>query len=296
MSGPESRKPDDRELESFLTGQSEVARAYRDALSVKAPNHLDAPVLKIARDELGRPQIVRAEPTRRGWRLPLAAAAVLVLSFSVLLNLQRDREARSMAFEMAPPAAAPAPPPVLAAATEAPQPMILEEKLDMSPQDVPAPSELSQARAMEYQVAKEAAKASAETVRAAPAAASPPPVQMQSAPLEARSEPESPPPDFAKRERKAMMLAPPAAGAVAAKKKPAAPAATRADAESDYLHKEEKKDATERPLPWLARIRALRDGGKLAEARQELAAFQNTYPDHVLPGDLQPLNSSSDGP
>ena len=42
------------------------------------------------------------------------------------------------------------------------------------------------------------------------------------------------------------------------------------------------------PDAWLAQIRRLRETGQDALAASELAAFRATYPDYILPEDLQP--------
>ncbi len=44
-----------------------------------------------------------------------------------------------------------------------------------------------------------------------------------------------------------------------------------------------------RPQDWLARIRQLKQQGKLDEARKELAAFRKHYPDYAVPADLKGL-------
>lgn len=91
MSGPERRTPDDQLLDRYLDGHSEVSRAYRRTSAPQPSADLDRRILDMARSELEKAPLARTAP-RRGnrWRTPLAAAAVIVLSFGVLINLQRE--------------------------------------------------------------------------------------------------------------------------------------------------------------------------------------------------------------
>ena len=109
MSGPESIKPDDHLLDEFLAGQGAVRAAYRESANEQAPAHLDAAILQAAQ-AAARP-LPRQRHSR--WPMPIAAAAVLVLSFGVLLQVQRDPAVQQEVFavsEQGTPAAVPAPP------------------------------------------------------------------------------------------------------------------------------------------------------------------------------------------
>ncbi len=86
----------------------------------------------------------------------------------------------------------------------------------------------------------------------------------------------------AERHRSYVHVAPqlaPAAPPVAAASAPAAgtPQAAMADA------------ANLSPEDSLARIRQLKQQGKLEEAKKELAAFRKRYPDYAVPADLKEL-------
>lgn len=104
MSGPDRKMPDDELLERYLDGHSELSRAYRQTSAPPSPAELDRRILELARSEL---QSAAPAAPRRGlrWRYPFAAAAVIVLSFGVLINLQREN-----ALQTAVPAVAPAVP------------------------------------------------------------------------------------------------------------------------------------------------------------------------------------------
>lgn len=86
MSGPESLPPDDRLLDEFLSGQGAVRETYRAMAQEQAPVHLDAAILQAAQAAARPvPRVMRSR-----WQTPMAAAAVMVLSFGVLLQVQRD--------------------------------------------------------------------------------------------------------------------------------------------------------------------------------------------------------------
>lgn len=76
----------------------------------------------------------------------------------------------------------------------------------------------------------------------------------------------------------------------------AAPAADQARAQSEasagVLAKARQASAEAKamtPAAWLAKIRSLRDEGRLAEARASLELFHRYYPQYVIPADLAPL-------
>ena len=74
-------------------------RAYAAGASQEPPAHLDAAILAAARREVGaRPR--RPGPLLRAWRTPVAIAAVLVLSVSVVLLMREEGADR---LDQAPP-------------------------------------------------------------------------------------------------------------------------------------------------------------------------------------------------
>tara|TARA_R110000850_G_scaffold67188_2_gene149539 strand:- start:55128 stop:56198 length:1071 start_codon:yes stop_codon:yes gene_type:complete len=86
--------PNDREFEDFLAGRDKVSKAYREATrSTQAPEELDAAILAAARQAASRPKAAR----RPRWIRPMALAATLILSLSVLVNIWRDPVSRELA-------------------------------------------------------------------------------------------------------------------------------------------------------------------------------------------------------
>jgi hypothetical protein len=75
----------DRELESYLAGDSPLSRRYRAASRETPPSELDAAVLAAA-----RAAVVHAPRRRARWQLPLAAAATVVLGVSLVSQLRFD--------------------------------------------------------------------------------------------------------------------------------------------------------------------------------------------------------------
>ncbi len=123
---------DDRELDDFLAGRSELSRLYRDdAANVRAPAALDAAVLAAAQTAAavtGKPMTRRW----RRWRLPLSLAASMLVGIGVLREarqlpapLPQSADALAVAAAVAPPVE-PAPAPALAPApAPAPAPVLV---------------------------------------------------------------------------------------------------------------------------------------------------------------------------
>jgi len=263
MSGPERQAPDgtpdDQLLDDFLAGRSPVGKAYRDAAHESTPPALDEAVLREAHEQMLQPPaaVTPNQDHFRDRRWPFALAAVLVLSFSTLMLL-REEQAKEQATIL-PPAVAP----------------------EAVPAEMSAPSAEPQADAV--------SRPRPEVLQrreSAPAAAPPPPPALR-----AQSKAEAP---AAAMEREAAPAPQPAAAAPAfddeVVDQPAAGAAkSRAAAGMAADSAEERKQNAEAPEAWLQRIRELQAQGREAEARRELQAWREAYPEAVVPEDLRGL-------
>lgn len=176
---PSVMSDEDRELEDFLAGRSELSRLYRqEAAEIKAPEALDAAVFAAVQGSL---PIAKAKPARlRRWRLPLSLAASMAIGIAVLREAPRESappvasEAMAVADqapspapaqEMSAPGAAAAPMPERAEARKKPAPL---QKPSRAMPDaaiagsLPAPVEAAKPEAYEPALrARSAAKAAA---------------------------------------------------------------------------------------------------------------------------------------
>jgi hypothetical protein len=233
---------------------------------------VDRAVLARARATVLQPPVAEPRYHRAPrWTLPIALAATVLLSFTLVMQMDsRDVVAQRTA-----------------------------ERADDATRAADA--------GMPAGVAESAMQADAEVLveqpaEAAPTASAPAPVLSEPVPSEpvasakavpAASEPRAPPPPAA-------APPPPPITAAAPRVSAAAPAPTGASSESlaaGALRREamddramaRSADATESPEAWLARIEALRSGGDLAAARRELEAFRRQHPDTELPPALRSL-------
>jgi hypothetical protein len=95
---PGPGKPGDEDLDDYLAGNSPVSRGY-SALGGEGPSpELDARILAQAR----RAAKVRSLPVARrkvNWRTPLALAATVIISFSLVMSVVREVETPAPARE-----------------------------------------------------------------------------------------------------------------------------------------------------------------------------------------------------
>lgn len=179
MSGPEAQKPDDQLLDEFLAGEGAVRAAYRDAAQPQAPAHLDAAILQAAQAAARPVPRVR----RRRWQMPMAAAAVMALSFSVLLQVQRDPTAQKELMT----------PPDLAAMQGAAKAEVLAEAAPVR-EETDAEQKQAPVAAAKRKASLPAEKRRAAPVDAAPPTPAPPAMAMADAPspaVAAAPEPEA---------------------------------------------------------------------------------------------------------
>ena len=288
----------------------EIRRRYRELAREEPPRALDDAILAAARRELEtRPAPLVAPTGRRRWTVPVAAAAVIVLSAVLTLHVQREQPEYS---EMSAPP--PAPPIVRKdeAGVVAPRSEMQEDKLAVQPKEVEAQRErLAAPKAQpQRQRAQEASTAKAAKPAQPPAGESsalagaivgpkPPadPGRFSPDPGPVAAAP-PPPPASAPAPQMQMRQAAPAVqpapraadsvGATAASP-PAAAEERRAlgglrDSsrfETRALAKREA--AAEPPEKMLERIAALRRDGRQKEADDLYAEFRKLFPDYRIP-------------
>ena len=274
----------------------ELSLRYRELAREEPPRALDDAILAAARREVeSRPAPLVAPTGRRRWFVPVAAAAVIVLSAVVTLHVQREQPDPEMTAQQSLPS-----PQVPVrkddAPAAAPPAQMREEKLASQPKEVDAQRAAAEAaKPLPERRQRQAAPAPK------PAAPSQPPAG-ESAPALARSEPKV----AAESERFSQAPAPVAAApsppAAATQMRPAAPAAQpapraadsaagsgpAASAESRALgglrdHKVLAKIETEPPEKILERIAALRREGRAREADDLYAEFRRRFPDYRIP-------------
>ena len=265
--GLAARRADDAELARLLDRRSPLSEPLREAVDADGPpGPVDAAIRAAARRAVAaRPQPLPAErsasdgnraQTRRGWqvaRLPLAAAAILVLTVSMTLLVEREQRTTDAASGEALPGAAPLPvAPATVPATEIPgpgenarAPMASPSGADRSAGSAPARTEA----APSVEPMEPAAAASTNAMAERPAAdEAAPTVRRSIAPMAAPARPAPPPPP---------------------------PAAPRPALQGTAADSALRTEGT--PLPpdrWLQQILDLRSSGRMQEATEALAAFR----------------------
>jgi len=138
----------DDELEKYLRGGSQLTRAWREAGDEEPNADLDEVIIEAARREVRKGPKVAYSPFSRSWGVPLALAAVLVVSVTVTLVMHEEATEPLPELMDGPPAArAPEPnPPVApgkAEAQRAPAPVLREHarpdsrEREASPREAP---------------------------------------------------------------------------------------------------------------------------------------------------------------
>lgn len=278
----------ERELEQYMQGKSDLSRAYAELPAVEVPDHLDAAILAEAHRAVGaRPGGTK----KRRWAVPLSMVATLFVV--VMVGLQWPY--------LSPNAGRPVPgeePPMAVAA--APAPLAETRKANgMQADKQVASARAAQAFKGDVGAAQDApavgaaAKAApvpeskpASVMPAAPAApAATAPVQLLERAVGEREMALSKEKKSAARAEESLSdsyqpTAPAAAGLMA-------PESARVARPMAAPLKDEA--ASQRPEDWIARIKLLKQQGKLDEARKELAEFRKRYPDYVVPKEVESL-------
>jgi hypothetical protein len=247
-----------------------VTERYRALGAEEPPRALDEAILAAARSEVeARPAPLVAPTGRRRWYVPLAAAAVILLSVAVSFHMQLEEPGT----DGVPPG---------------------ERKAEAQPQAGPPPVARAPQEVAREQPVPKAAVAMAEK-RAAEAQRVPRRLARDSAP---RAEAERAPAPVelpAKEEEVAAAAArapaePPGAAAVAVPSAPAAPAMQRDELSRDRTDRVAAQQmrsrvalAPETPEKALERIAELRRAGRHEEADKALAEFRKRHPDYKIP-------------
>ncbi len=250
----------DREIEDYLSGDSEISRRYRSVVREEPPEDLDRAILARARSAAVQPSAAdrfRRLSIRRF--VPLALAATVVLTFAIVREAGLD--SGLMLREAATPAQAPQETSSLPRAADIPH-------YDPARASEPLSKQLP---------TQEAAQNTAGAI-AAPRPAPAPETRMEAA---KRARPaEAPPVDVLRdaesvRARQSFATSRAAADASALVSAPAS-------AEPRPEGKKEEKAAVKVQTPeiWLDGIRKLRAEGRQVEAEAELRHFLEAYPDY----------------
>jgi len=291
----------------------ELSRRYRELAREEPARASDDAILAAARRAVeARPAPLVAPTGRRRWFVPVAAAAVIVLSAVVTLNVQREQPDIESTPQYAPPAAARKD----EAAPIPPRAEMKEERQHPQPKEAEAPRDQVEAltkpespqRARQKPPAPPAgepqlaAKAATEAkpqangerftpdpapVATAPAAAPPPPapapapVQAPQMQMQQPAAATRPAPRAEDSAGVAAGAAPPA-GASERRSTGALRDGPRQDS-SSMLYKRE----IEPPEKILERIATLRREGRAKEADDLYAEFKRRYPDYRIPDALR---------
>lgn len=285
----------DSEFEAYMRGKSGLSKSYGELPQIELPDHLDAAILAEAHRAVGaRPE---SRPRRR-WVVPLSMVASLFVAVIIGLQLPylskgpagpqipqeeplasaaQDKATKSMSIPPAERARAKEAP----ASPNAPAGGTLE-KLQ------PAPEPAAQGAAGNAMAGAAPAAPESRASAAAPA----PPAAAPAPAIAARRERVRAEPDNMGTAAESKPMARPEgyAGDLSEQAAPvAAPAAAPAEMEAQPKAslKDEASTTNLSPAEWLARIKRLKQEGKLDEARKELAAFKKRYPDYRVPAAIE---------
>lgn len=265
----------DRELEKYLDGKSELSKLYADLPEVVLPDHLDAAILAEAhRAVSSRPG---AKPKRR-WTIPLGMVATLLMAVMIGLQLPymlKDAALPQQQNEQR----------VAVAAMD----KNMTERSSAAPEERKKSQELARVMAMPKSEITPGApapmEAEAPVTRNAPVPVLPPAaVAAKRMELKERADVDSG--MVLSKEKSAVDHAEGKLSDSIEQRAPAA--ATMAAPPPVQLERSLLKgESSPSPEDWLTRIKRLKREGKLVEAKKELAAFKKRYPDYPVPEVLE---------
>lgn len=268
----------DRELEKYLAGNSELSKLYAELPEEKLPVHLDAAILAEAHRAAGaRPGAV---PKRR-WTIPLGMVATLFVA--VMIALQLPHMLKDAAL---PPMPQEGKSSVMMEKSMAERPLNAPEESGKIHEMMKSKSALTRSEPAPMAAAEAPAKpgspAHAVVVPPAPSATA----AAKRMELNRRADMDSR--RSLSKEEKAVGHA---AGSVSDALEQSMPAATPAPVQLNRALVQPLKDETDTanlpPDDWLTRIKQLQKDGRLDEATKELAAFKKRYPEYPVPVSLE---------
>lgn len=271
----------DKAQDKEMIRDPQLDAAYRAGAGAEPPQRLDDLIRAAARREVGSGP--RPLASHRRWQMPLALAAVLVLSVGVVTTMREqgaDRLDQPLPSSISSSGET-------AGQNEA-QPAAKAEALRQAEAPLSATPAPAAAPAPEPPAAAAAKRYEVPAVAEAPAPAAPPPAQ---APMMARSESaavastgavaESRSTEAPAAAPRALMRAPASATADAAR--PGAPAVAMSAPPAPW------QDLVGKPAEqWRQRILELRRAQRLSDAETVIAEFRRRFPDERLPEAGQP--------
>lgn len=287
----------DREFEKYLQGHSGLSKLHAELPEVELPDHLDAAILAEAHRAVG----ARPGKPKRRWTIPLGLVATLFVAVMAGLQLpymlkesdqvQQLKEERMAALNDKSAAERASVEP-LARKIQEMDKAVAKQKSGMLRSE-PAPgaavSEMpASVIAPVHDAPREAAANESHQLDAMPLVASPaaPAPAMPAKRPELRERADAGNGMALSKEKKSVGRA---EGLVSEPlQKRAAPAAKMATPHPAQLERGVKaEEANLSPADWLARIKRLKQEGKLEEAEKELAALRKRYPDFLVPEALE---------
>lgn len=238
-----------------------ISAVYRKTGDLAPPTSLDEAILATAK------QAVRQR--RQRWMLPMSTAAVLMMSVTVLLNMNEEWRPSGESAGSAP--------------ASHPKPRMADKRK-------PALPAASSEPAVEEAPYRAEAEVSAQI--AAPAAQAPGEAKTQQAAI-----PRGLATDTARLSKSASAPSAELAESTARSKAESAGVLAFSNGYSsmaDSVEREKNKKETAaaevlEPKPWLEKIRKLLEAGKKADAKRELESFKKRYPAYTLPDVLKSL-------
>lgn len=259
-------REDDKLLEEYLQGESDLSRLYQMHSDEKPPHELDNAILEAAWHSVRRKPRIAYSPFTANWMVPASLAAVLLISVSLVVMMPDEAGLPPAADLDAPGEAKRMPAAKSMAAPGREAAMELEESV---PAAKPAPEkEKSFATPPPAPVSGEL-RDRGDVAPAVGAAAS-----------ASRPEPVSPPDDALRKQAPTGLTASPMQQDVPTQ--PATMDRMEAAPQARFRATAPAVEGIREPEEWLAEIGALLEQGHIEEARRAYRAFLAVHPDYPV--------------